>query len=123
MPSVALGSLRRLLIKSESHDELKRTAAAHTLDTAAHAIHPSIHPSRDEVNLFDASDALVSSAKWTNSEYGAALHLLPGGTRDSKYRQLPEKENVVKVLEEMGGYSIFVDALKVRHGTIGRLYT
>ncbi len=64
---------------------------------------------RDEVNLFDGSDELVSAAKWSNADYGSALHRLPDGT----YSQLPEIDNVVRVLEAMGDYTVFLDAIKV----------
>lgn len=67
-------------------------------------------PSRDEVNLFNAADELVASAKWQNSEYGGALHLAPNGS----YVQLGEVQTVVELLEQMGAeYSTFLEALKV----------
>ncbi len=66
--------------------------------------------SRDEVNLFDPSGAMVATVKWTTAEMGYALHLAPDGVT---YTAIPESKPVLQLLEEMGGYGTFIEALRV----------
>eukprot|EP00983_Pelagomonas_calceolata_P052736 1142980-Pelagomonas_calceolata.AAC.3 len=76
----------------------------------------------DEINLIDAEGNVVASAKWTDATLGHSLRHMPEPKLTSngaeaypgepKYQKVPENKPVLEILQDLGIYKTFLEALR-----------
>lgn len=66
-------------------------------------------PCRDSVSLTNAAGKVVAEHSWVSSEAGSTIKRTP---QKPTYFVLPD-DNVVGVLQALGGFDVFLEALQV----------
>ncbi|GMH37164.1 hypothetical protein BSKO_05037 [Bryopsis sp. KO-2023] len=64
---------------------------------------------RDFIKLSDAEGSLIQEMEWEGVDKGSALRR----QHDGSYTMVPEDESVLNLLNSLGNYTFFLDALKI----------